>query len=261
MKNNHPFLWLVLILLGSAFSACKPEPSSSDIVSTRELNHHGIVYVEALCQNGAKWYFEIESATTAWITSSQDFFDDDSVHGCYAGALAVPETFEHYGQTYTITGVKPLTFVNCEELTSMTLPNTVTVLGEGAFYGCTNLHSVVLPEGIQWIDFHTFNNCSSLTYLKVPDAVEGIYMGAFFNCSSLEKIELGSGLQSCAGMLFIGCSSLKTVISHAVTPPSLVESTFNGLPLQEILVPKEGVEAYKNAPVWSDYADIIQPIQ
>jgi len=41
----------------------------------------------------------------------------------------------------------------------------------------------------------------------------------------------------------------------------LVESTFNGLPLQEILVPKEGVEAYKNAPVWSDYADIIQPIQ
>lgn len=261
MKNKHSFLWLVLILLGSAFSACKTEPSSSDIVSTRELNHHGIVYVEALCQDGSKWYFEIESATTAWVTSSQAFFDDDSVQGCYSGALAVPETFEHYGQTYTVTGVKPLAFASCEELSSITLPNTVTVLGEGAFYHCTGLHSVVLPEGIQWIEIQTFKNCSSLTYLKVPDGVEGIYMGAFFNCSSLEKIELGAGLRSCAGMLFIGCASLKTVISHALTPPSLLEFTFNDLPIQEILVPQACMEAYKNAPVWIDFADLIQPIQ
>jgi hypothetical protein len=46
------------------------------------------------------------------------------------------------------------------------------------------------------------------------------------------------------------------------TPPELSSGppTFNGCPLQNIYVPEEALEVYKSASLWSNYADLIQPI-
>ena len=72
-------------------------------------------------------------------------------YGDYTGDIAIPEKVTYDGATYSATKIGIGAFMNCSELTSVTIGNSVTEIGIGAFSGCTGLTSV------------TFNaaNCSS----------------------------------------------------------------------------------------------------
>jgi hypothetical protein len=53
-------------------------------------------------------------------------------------------------------------------LTSITLPNTVTTIGDAAFKECTSLTSITLPDSVTTIGQSAFYGCHSLTYISVP---------------------------------------------------------------------------------------------
>lgn len=55
-----------------------------------------------------------------------------------------------------------------EQLTSVTIPDSVTAIEEGAFYGCVNLTSVVIPDSVQTIGSGAFQDCSSLVEVTMP---------------------------------------------------------------------------------------------
>ena len=51
----------------------------------------------------------------------------------------------------------------CSSLTSVTIPNSVTSIGENAFWNCISLTSVTIPNSVTYIDWGAFNSCISLT--------------------------------------------------------------------------------------------------
>ena len=174
----------------------------------------------------------------------------------------------------------------------ITIPNSVTSIGERAFSGCFGLTSVhisdiaawcaisfgdddanplsyahnlylngelvtdlVIPNSVTSIGDYAFSGCSGLTSVTIPNNVTSIGWMAFYGCSGLTSVTIPNSVTSIGGYAFLECDGLTSVTIEAETPPTLGEDAFwvtNNCP---IYVPCNAVNAYKTA--WSEYADRI----
>ena len=66
----------------------------------------------------------------------------------------------------------------------------VTKIGDNAFIDCTELTSVTIPDGVTSIDEAAFLCCTSLTSVTIPDSVTSIKSKAFFKCTSLKSVTI-----------------------------------------------------------------------
>ena len=96
-------------------------------------------------------------------------------------------------------------------LTSYTIPNSVTSIGEYAFLACSSLTSITIPNSVTSIGEMAFRYCSSLTSITIPNSVTSIGSSAFEGCSSLTSITIGNSVTSIGLYAFSGCSSLKSI--------------------------------------------------
>ena len=124
--------------------------------------------------------------------------------------------------TYTIpnsvTGIGNATFYGCTGLTSITIGNSVTSIGNSAFYNCSSLTSITIPNSVTSIGSYAFYNCSSLTSITIPNSVTSIGPHTFHSCSSLTNITIPNSATSIGTNAFYGCSSLTSVtIPNSVT--------------------------------------------
>ena len=78
--------------------------------------------------------------------------------------------------------------INGEIITSITIPNSVTSIGNYAFYKCTSLTSITIPNSVTSIGNCAFYGCSRLTSITIPNSVTSIGSNAFAGCSSLTSI-------------------------------------------------------------------------
>ena len=72
--------------------------------------------------------------------------------------------------------------MNCTNLTSVTIPNSVSYIYWAAFWGCTNLESVVIPNSVTTIHSSAFGGCTGLKEIYIPESVEQIEGDAFSGC-------------------------------------------------------------------------------
>ena len=60
-----------------------------------------------------------------------------------AGDVVIPSKVQYNGVWYDVTGIEDNAFYDCDELASVTIPNSITSIGKKAFYGCSSLKNVV----------------------------------------------------------------------------------------------------------------------
>lgn len=110
-----------------------------------------------------------------------------------------------------MTSIKGDMFRQCTNLQSITIPNSVTSIGKKAFWECTSLESVTIPDSVTYIGEEAFEFCCSLTSVAFPD--NGIYIGlnAFKSCTNLESVTIPANVNLERGT-FSECSNLKNVI-------------------------------------------------
>ena len=102
-------------------------------------------------------------------------------------------------------------------LLSVTIPNSVTSIGESAFDSC-GLTSITIPNSVTSIDDAAFFNCNSLTSVIIGNGVTSIGQQAFQDCNGLTSCTIGSGVTSIGQQAFTGCTSLTSiVIPNSVT--------------------------------------------
>ena len=180
---------------------------------------------------------EVDVANTAFIAESGILYSKDKteLHSCPAGktgTLILPSTVEKIRDLAfaespltsitipeSVTEIGNDAFRYCEGLTSIVIPESVTRIGNNAFHHCSNLTSVTLPDFITEIEFHTFSDCASLTSITIPDKVKEIGGYAFYGCESLTSILFPASLETIWGCAFHSCTSLT-----AVTLPDAVET-------------------------------------
>ena len=76
-------------------------------------------------------------------------------------------------------------FIRCYNLTSITLPNSITSIGDYAFSNCTNLVTVNIPDCVTSIGEFAFGQCEQLTSIRIPSNIAYIGPNAFSSCSNL----------------------------------------------------------------------------
>lgn len=110
------------------------------------------------------------------------------------------------------------TFYRCTNLTSLTLPNSVTTIGQAAFYGCSSLTSLTIPDGVTSLGWAAFYGCSQLTSISIPNGVNAIPDCAFLSCRNLQAVSLPTSVTSIGkyAFRFCGLSSI-TIPSHVKT--------------------------------------------
>lgn len=81
-----------------------------------------------------------------------------------AGGIEIPKEVYYEGTktSYPVIAIH-YGMQDCNKITSITIPNTVKEIGNGAFFRCTSLNNVVIPNGVISIGGSAFYNCTSLT--------------------------------------------------------------------------------------------------
>jgi fibronectin type 3 domain-containing protein len=116
---------------------------------------------------------------------------------------------EHNGAS----GLYPVTTIanngfDTYSLTSITIPHSVTAIGNYAFNNCTTLTSIELPSSMRTIGTNAFQNCTNLEAIIFPDGITSIGATAFSGCTKLERAIFEGSVASLANNTFTGCTSL-----------------------------------------------------
>lgn len=97
-------------------------------------------------------------------------------------------------------------------LKSVTLPDTLVVIGEFAFSECKRLKVIELPANLRRIGRGAFQSCSRLSMLRIPSGVTEIEENTFAFCQNLEVLELPNTVSSIGAQAFQSCIALKKLI-------------------------------------------------
>lgn len=130
------------------------------------------------------------------------------------------------------------TFAGCTQLANIKIPSSVEKIGQTAFAGCSSLTSINIPKGVTTIEYNTFANCAKLSSVDIPSTVTEIGSSAFAGCSSLVSIKLPTGITIIKDNTFADCKSLSSInIPNGVI---MIESYAfkNCINLENIFIPK-----------------------
>lgn len=200
-------------------------------------------------------------------------------------AFCFCESLEKVKLPESLRVIPELAFDNCHNLREINFPETLVEIGAKAFYR-TKLSSVTIPENVTIINQYTFCNCSELKSVKLPSHLTEIHNRGFaatgitelslpntllildewaFNaCRQLRSVYIPDGLTSIPNYTFQACDSLKEFHIRCIKPSTITESAFGAgdvktpISSASLFVPKGSLDAYKNADIWSEFANIIE---
>lgn len=110
---------------------------------------------------------------------------------------------------------------------SMTIPDSVTTIGDNAFDGSDDLLSVEIPDSVKTIGGYAFSGCSSLQSVEIPDSVTAIGKFAFSQCHALTNVNIGSGVKEIGDGAFLYCESLKDIFVDNIEGNVTVGNNWN----------------------------------
>ena len=193
--------------------------------------------------NGLYYDFNAQTLEATVVSNSSGYYTASSIN--------IPEEIKHKDQTYKITAIGSDAFRNAENLTSITIPQTVKYVGDNAFLDCIKLKSITLPNGLTRIEYGTFQGCHDLKSITIPEGVTTISQDAFSNCESLESIVLASSINFISPGAFQESTAIKSVTVNSPTPIAIYKNTFSVF--GNLYVPKGSKEAYEKAAIWQDF--------
>ena len=141
-----------------------------------------------------------------------------------SGSVVIPASVFYEGVEYSVSSIGSEVFKG-RSLTSVTIPNSVTSIGENAFQGCSGLTSVHISDIAAWcrISFgsgyanplncahHLYLGDEEIKDLVIPNGVTCIERCAFWGCSGLTSVNIPSSVTSIGSSAFYGCSGLTAV--------------------------------------------------
>jgi len=135
----------------------------------------------------------------------------------YIGDIVIPSKITYGNQDFIVKSINHHAFNGCSGLTSVTIPQSITQVGEGAFCGCKGLTFVNIPQSITKVGKSAFASCSGLTSITIPNSLTSIEDNVFDGCNSLASITIPNTVKTIGSKAFKGCGLTSITIPNSVT--------------------------------------------
>ena len=212
-----------------------------------EYDIERIIIGDGVTTIGVNAFSDCDNLASVTIPNSVTTIGDGAFSGCSSlTSVTIPNS---------VTTIGDYAFSGCSSLTSVTIPNSVTTIGGGAFSDCSSLTSVTIPNSVTEIGGYTFSGCSSLTSVTIPNSVTTIGVNAFSDCDNLASVTIPNSVTKIGESAFSGCINITQISSEAVVPPTCRRNALDGINKSKckIIVPKNSLDAYKQADQWKDF--------
>ena len=187
-------------------------------------------------------YYKLYSeAKTARVTSGEEK---------YTGEVVIPSSITVEGQEYLVKSIGNKAFYDCSGLTSVTIPNSVTSIGNYAFDNC-HIEELYYDCSINpWI------GTNYLKKLTVGDNISVVY--DYFSSSPLNKITLGKNVTQIRAKAFES-SQIEDFTITGEEPPYLYPNVFGTQDLSKatLNVPESKIEYYQTTEPWSLFGKVL----
>ena len=205
MKKGVAVLLLVCILLAAA----APCVFAETIVDSGQ------------CTDTIRWTLDSEGTLRIFGRGKMNDYSWNVAEACgpWSSNPAIRSVIIEDGITYI--GSNP--FSGCHNLTSVSIPSSVTGIGPWAF-ASTGLTSITIPESVTSIGYYAFHTCNALTSITIPKGVTVIALGAFQGCSNLTSVTMSENVTTILEAAFGYCSSLTSIVI-----PASVTKIWNGV--------------------------------
>ncbi|MDR2408243.1 MAG: leucine-rich repeat domain-containing protein [Bacteroidales bacterium] len=195
-----------------------------------DKNKEKTYYFSAVNADGETIYYKITTPDTVEVTSGNNG---------YSGNIVIPDTVNNNGRIYTVSAIGKCAFGHCDDLTSVSIGNLLTSIGERAFIGCIALTLITVD-----VNNTTYSSKDGILFDKnqtslihypagktggyaIPNSVTSIGEYAFAYCSGLMSISITHSVTFIGESAFVGCRGLTSInIPNSVT--SIGESAFSG---------------------------------
>ena len=175
------------------------------------------------------FYALVDGSVWGFNYVDTDLHTVEVAQGVNASIVSIPSVITYSNQNYTVVGIGASAFYygsTQSQHTSISIPNTVTYIGDGAFRGCRKLTSIEIPGTVTTIGDDAFFNCLKLASvtLTAPSALTSIGAGAFKYCR-LSSIDIPSTVTTIGEGAFASCPLTTITLPNSVT--SIEKQTFS----------------------------------
>ncbi len=153
-------------------------------------------------ENSKTFEYELSDDNTYYILTGIGNYTDLEI--------TVPETYKDF----PVKEIADSAFKECENITSVKLPDSITTIGSYAFAFCKNLKSINIPNAVTKLETSAFTNCDKLEKVTLGSGLITIGMNVFNYCYSLEEITFPNSLQRIEYGAFAYCKGLKNITIH-----------------------------------------------
>ncbi len=212
----------------------------------------GTVIPDNVLRIGNNAFSNNTSIETIAIPQSVTSIGDMAFSGSSLTTLHIPGSVQEIGSS---------AFVNCKQLSSLTLSEGLERICSNAFLRCQSLTTLHIPGSVSEIGPYAFQDCTNLSTLTFSEGLEYIGTDVFVRCQSLTALHLPSTVKEIGPSAFYGCTGMAYVRIDAEVPPKGGNYMFDWTKDCPIYVPAGSVELYKSDPYWKSYASRIGPIE
>lgn len=201
------------IIEGTAKIAASLTGANSAIFTVNVINDADEVALNdiVLGQLGYKKVFQGYDPVTGWY--HYDIYKDGNI----VTNIDIPAVYTYdvkngkRSKKYKITSIQGNCFYECTSLESVTIPETVTIIGEHSFERCSSLTNITISNSVTDIEEYAFAECYSLKSITIPDSVVNIGIYVFQKCIALESITIPDSVISIGKYAFQECTALKSI--------------------------------------------------
>ena len=145
----------------------------------------------------------------------------------YTGDVVIPATVNYSNRTLTVVGIADEVFRNCSNLTGITIPNTISSIGNYMFNGCTKLATVTIEDGKTTLSlgYNSYTSPGNGKGLFYDCPITTLYFGRnlsydtayyygyspFYSVKTLQEVTISNSVTEIGYNAFYGCSGLMSV--------------------------------------------------